>query len=441
LIRSQIDIHRLTIGLVVALVAARLVFHALYVPAFEGPDEPFHLARTTAFLDQPLQEALAGSTVDGMIVAAVTEHPCAPDLGKAFGCQPFGASPAEFNTLRFAAPTSDRKPTKNYEGHQPPLPYAAGAATLALVEKTVLPDALSGKPIWRLLGFRLFSVALVLVALCGPLLATANRVNGPWFVAAFLVLLAPGAAESLARSANDAAVFLWSSLVVWAVYRRASTFTILSLVAFGPLVKLTALPIVMFAVLWLLSNRGRGAAFAATVASLLFLPVQYLRGWLWGGTVELNTASGPWDDSIIATVGGLLRSTYTFLRTAFWLGEWSFFRAPIWLLVLLALYLLALALLVRRHPEPKNGIAHLGAFVVAVGATLAFFVSHRLYWNQWGGVGGWYAWGWYPWVAFAFRDQLVVPQSRCSALAGTGIALLIAANVAWFVVAHRVYAG
>ena len=63
-----------------------------------------------------------------------------------------------------------------------------------------------------------------------------------------MVLLIPGGAESLARCANDALVFAWAALVVWDLEfeRRAWVQPLLS--ALGPLIKLTAIPIVALAV-------------------------------------------------------------------------------------------------------------------------------------------------------------------------------------------------
>ncbi|MFN2387068.1 MAG: hypothetical protein ABR576_12445 [Thermoanaerobaculia bacterium] len=48
------------------------------------------------------------------------------------------------------------------------------------------------------------------------------------------------------------------------------------------MIKLTAIPLVVFAVaaLWLRSKR---AAIAGGVASLAVFPVQLARGWRWGG--------------------------------------------------------------------------------------------------------------------------------------------------------------
>ena len=53
------------------LVVARMVFHALWLPAFEGPDEPHHLGRVVAFTSEPFAEAFAGARVPASVVSAV----------------------------------------------------------------------------------------------------------------------------------------------------------------------------------------------------------------------------------------------------------------------------------------------------------------------------------------------------------------------------------
>ena len=54
---------RLLPALAVAVVA-RLALHALFLPAFEGPDEPQHLARIRDFEVRPPAEAFAGTLTD-----------------------------------------------------------------------------------------------------------------------------------------------------------------------------------------------------------------------------------------------------------------------------------------------------------------------------------------------------------------------------------------
>lgn len=361
------------------LVAARLFFHVWYVPAWEGPDEPFHLAR-----------ARNAATLPDDIAASVRVHPYAPDLQR--------------------LPASG--PIRNYEAHQPPLYYLIGGLFLWS------PD-----PLQQLYAMRIYSVLLVIgaLALCGP--------HAMW-----LALLVPGAAESLARCANDAGVFAWCALAMWSVARKAPVWALALIALAGPLVKLTSLPVVAFIVVWCWMHRGRRDAAVVAVASAVFLPLQWLRGYRWGGTVEMNAANAITHDAPLQWMIGFARSSYTFLKTTFWLGEWSFFRAPLWLLATALAYVVAVALSSRLR---RLSTPHLVALGVAVLSTAAFFVSHRRYWGQWGGVGGWYAWGWLPWLTIAFHEMVEVRRPR--ALLIGGLALIVVANVAWYAAASRIY--
>jgi hypothetical protein len=394
------------------VVLARFVVHALYVPAYEGPDEPFHLAYPKA--------------LDGAIVASIAEHPCSADLQRAIHCPPFGTAPAEWNVLQFAAPSRAGVPIANYERHQPPGYY-------------LIPSLLAIHNVMaRLLAMRLFSVSLVLIALLFPLHALAESRGSQWHCALLLALLIPGAAESLARAANDSAVFLWTAIAVWAIDRRVPTPWLALTAAVGPLFKLTAIPIVALLVLWTFFNRPRVHALIVAIASLVVLPLQWLRGFAWGGTVELNVARAPFNETLLQSAKGLARSSYTFVKTGIWLGEWSFFRAPLWLLIAFALFaFFVIASLARQRPLPQWQ-PHAIALVIAIAATLWWFVSHRLFWGDWGGVGGWYAWAWLPWLAVVARDFF--ESSRARGLLISGAVLVLIANVAWFVAAHHVYA-
>ena len=78
-------------------VVLRMTFHAVFLPAFEGPDEPYHLARAMAFGTGPLRQALSGAPVNAAIVEAVRGKPCCLSLHRAFGCPLFGQTPARFH--------------------------------------------------------------------------------------------------------------------------------------------------------------------------------------------------------------------------------------------------------------------------------------------------------------------------------------------------------
>ena len=139
----------------VALLGCRLLFHAVYWPAFEGPDEPFHLARTRAVLEGPSALAPSGSEVDAKVVAAVRSLPCGEDLSRAFSCVSFrdGDNSAEFNVLRALPQVEAAETYPNYESHQPPLFYLLGAGVIKSLD-----GVLDGDPVRQLLTLRFLSV-------------------------------------------------------------------------------------------------------------------------------------------------------------------------------------------------------------------------------------------------------------------------------------------
>jgi len=258
-------------------------------------------------------------------------------------------------------------------------------------------------------------------------------------VGLLLVLLLPGAAESLARCANDSAVFLWSAVLVWAVCTRRGTTVLAGLCALGPLLKLTALPVAVFAVAWLWRERGALRAAAVASSALLFLPVQAARGWGWGGTMELNSSGGFAHETASSIATGLLRSTYTFLKTTVWLGEWSSFRPPSWWLALLVATGAWLVLSVQLRRDRKRTWAHAMAGAAASAGFVLFTVANRRLFGTWGGVGGWYIWGWFPWLALAAGDLLQPRRGFGRRALAVLAAFVILTNVLWFAAAGRIY--
>src|SRR5450432_2689586 len=188
-------------------VVARMAFHAVFLPAFEGPDEPHHLARVLAVARGPISEGFAGRMVGEDVIASVRAYPCAPALAAFYGCPTYGSSPGAFDVLRRPPAAGHAGPGVNPESNQPPLFYFAAGLVLRLAWPGVAPaDAL--------LFCRLLSVALVALAIFGPLARLARSRPPGLAVAGLLALLLPGASESLARCSNDAAVFLWAALVL-----------------------------------------------------------------------------------------------------------------------------------------------------------------------------------------------------------------------------------
>ena len=421
-------------ALAVLAVAAvlRLALHAVFLPAFEGPDEPHHLARVLAFASEPAAAAFAGRTVAPAIVAAVRARPCGPSLARAYGCSPFGPERAMFNVLSPSSAAAAAEARDTPEGNQPPLFYLLAGLPLRLAGAVPGPEGL-------LLYARLFNVLLVAIAIFGPLRAIAAA-RPPVYAALFLLaLLLPGAAESLARSANDASVFLWSTFVLLGLDRRWRGSAVAALLAAGPLLKLTAFPIVAFAVVALWQERRTRAALAGAAASCTVFLVQGLRGWNWGGTVELNHPTAAISEGTIALAAGLARSVCAFAKTTFWLGGWSFFRAPGALVAAFALLILAWVLGARRLARPSRGLAHLAAAATAAAGFLAFALANRRFFGVWGGVGGWYAWAWWPWIVVGLADVASVSRKASRALLAATAVFVLVANVLWFAAAVGLY--
>jgi hypothetical protein len=412
-----------------AVVAARFLAQALVVPSFEGPDEIYHLARITSFVDQPFRVAFQGVPTDGQIIAAVNARPCCVSLHRHFGCRLFGGEAAYFNLLQPLPPTAAATTVQNPENNQPPLYYALVGSALRFASPML--GARGRWPEVRLLIARLLAVISVVVGL-GMLLRLLVP-GAQWMAAASLLtwMLMPGASEALARCSNDAAVFLWSAGALAAVYRRASTVVIILLAAAGPLLKLTAFPIVAFTVIALWVSERRKEAAWAGVASLLVFPVQMMRGWYWGGTFELNRPGRSFDETAWQTLVGVGRSVYTFFKTAFWLGNWSFFRPPLALLTVFWLVLLLWIVWARYEPGATLRTAHAAAAVACTLGALLFFVSHRRFWGDWGGVGGWYFWSWFPWLAIAGRDLFSFRRGRGLLLLTAAAGLASIANIVY----------
>ncbi|MCG3193329.1 MAG: hypothetical protein DIJKHBIC_02579 [Thermoanaerobaculia bacterium] len=426
------------IGLLFAAVVGRLILHAVYLPAFEGPDEPAHLARAVLFLDGGMIQGLLGLSISPEICGAVHAAPCCPALGWAYGCPDFAGRSATFNILRPPRwkPAANSQP--NYESHQPPVYYMAGMILLKLAGALGCADAASN-PFMQLLLMRLYSVFLVAASIAFPMRVATAEWSGYQKGLALFLLLVPGAPESLARCANDAGVFAFAAVAVWAVRRESGRPLLTALAALGPFIKLTCLPLSVLLVVKIWRKSDWRSALALGSFSLLFLPIQALRGYRWGGTVELNGLRAPLSGLFPEMAAGMLHSALTFIKTAFWLGEWSFFRPPHWLLAAALIGTICLVPAVKPVWPADRAGGHILAAGLALGSTTYWFLSHRAYWGTWGGVGGWYLWGWYPWLSFAVADFLVVRAGVRRTVAAIVVILVMAGNLAWFGAANRLY--
>jgi hypothetical protein len=418
-------------ALLAAAVVARMAFHALYLPAFEGPDEPQHLARIADFAQKPWPEAFAGKQVDAVIVASVLAHPCPrPEIG----CPSYASTPGTFNLLR--APAVSAAPAAaipNEESKQPPLFYLAAGLPLRLLG--LRPDSAG-----MLLYARLFSVLLVAIALWGPLRRIFEA--SPAAAAAGLIaLLSPGAAEAFARCSNDAAVFLWAAAVLAALERRPAPAVMALLLAAGPMLKLTALPVAAFAAGTLWFEGRRAAALGGATASLLVFPVQALRGWIGGGALELHRDRPEIVETVGGWIAGFAQTAYTLVKAPFWAMGWRLLRPPDPLLAVHLGLVLAFVLALRFSPRPRRVGAHLLAASVVVAGTVVFAVATRRYFGAWGGVTGWYVWDWSPWLAVAALDLFRIERRFVRPLLAVEALLVCAANVVWLRLASSAYGG
>ncbi len=431
---------RRTLALLAAAVVLRMAFHAVYVPAFEGPDEPQHLARVLDFALRPPGEALAGRWVDADVLASVLSYPCPR---REHGCPPYGSAPGAFNLVRAAPPATlrvrDVHRIPNEEAKQPPLFYAAtGFVLRALRAVGSGPVSNGGSPAETLLAVRVFNVLLIALALFGPLRSVFRE--SPGIAGAGLVaMLTPGACEAFARCSNDAAVFLWASLVVFALRRGARGAFLAALLAPGPLLKLTALAVCAYAVVLLWTERRTRAAVACALASIAALPLRGPGGW--------GLAAGPAAPELPAigdTLGewllGLARTAYSVVKQPYWAGGWHNFRVPAGLVALYGALLLAAFIASRIAPRRRLLPLAAGVLVVLAG-TVAYGVSVRQRFGIWGGLAGWYVWDWAPWLASAAADIFVVERRFARLLLAAECAFVVAANVWWFAIAGGVYSG
>lgn len=417
------------------LAIVRLTFHALFLPAYEGPDEPHHLGRIVAVADGPLRAALAGAPLDGSMIRAVELRPCSPGR---HSCPPFGSSPGAFNLLHPLPWQTDARQVPNPENHQPPLYYLIAGALLRLLTR-LDPSGWMAAPDVRLLWARLLSVGFVGFAVFFPLRALFRTRSRRVAATGLLFLLLPGASEALARCSNDAALFCWTALLLYALHRRASLSVTCLLLAAGPLLKLTAIPVAAFAVatLWW-QGRRRAALLGAALSGLVF-PVQAMRGWLWGGTYEFNRTLSGIHETLAHAGLGLARSVYTIVKTTFWLGGWSFFRAPV-LLVIAWFFLLAAFLAVARvRPDRVAPWPHAIGAAAALAGCVVFIIGNRRFYGDWGGVGGWYLWDWAPWILIALDDLVVVPAGPRRALLPSVAVFVFISNLVYFNTALRFY--
>jgi hypothetical protein len=429
------------------LVIAAYSCYALFLPAFEGPDEPFHLSRALDFAQGRFWEGWYADHLNNDLLGAVSSFPCGPDLQKAFGCSALASreSSAWGNLLDPPNEVTRRQVSSsypNYERQHPVLGYLVWSAPVAAVEHFS-----AGRPATRRVAAAQLAVRFVNLAILGlALLGPGRRLVKAWSEKARLVaggiLLLPGAVETLARGGLEALVLAWSLWFVEECLRESPrTLLFFCLAAIGPLIKLTAVPVVAFGAMTAWWGRRRALALGVVAAGASVYLERLLRGYLAGGVLDLHSGYAAHDPgSWLDILRGLGWSMLVTAKSAVWLGGWSFFRPPNWVLALVVASILALLSRLRRAVDGDFAVrrAALGAAAVAVGGHAVFSVAVYRVFGSWA-VGGWYVWAWFAVAAIAAERSLDWRRPLPRWLLPAAGLVLIVVDVAWWISADRAY--
>jgi hypothetical protein len=438
---------RATLGLLTTVAAFGFLAYALLLPAFEGPDEPFHLSRALDFARGRFADGWRADHLGDDVVSAISRYPCGPDLHRAFGCPTFPTDPGRaWGNLLTApvagSPPDPREPYPNYERQHPVLGYLIWAVPVAVVDRATSDLTPIRRVTFAQLTIRMTNLALLAMALLGP----GRRLVASWSfearAVALGVLLIPAGVETLARGGLEALVFAWS---VWFVEASAraepKTSRVVALAAIGPLVKLTAVPVIALAALVAWSRKRRGVATGIVGAGALVYLERLLRGYLAGGVLDLHGSYASHDPGgALDVIEGIGWSMLVTVKSAAWLGGWSFFRPPLWVLALIA----AAAIVLLRHLRPTAEtdrawrVAGIGAAGVAIAGHAVFSLAVYRVFGSWA-VGGWYVWAWFPAAAFAAERTLEWRRPLPAWLWPATGAALAAVDLAWLRVADRLY--
>jgi len=152
---------------------------------------------------------------------------------------------------------------------------------------------------------------------------------------------------------------------------------------------------------------------------------------MWGGTLELNAPGAPLSEPFGQAALGFLRSAYAFVKTTLWVGGFSLIRPPRWLVAGYGAWLAGVAWALRWRPGARRALAHGAALAAAAAGFAVFAVANRRYYGVWGGVGGWYLWGWSPWIAEAVADLGTMPRAAARSLLWLEALLVVVSNTAW----------
>lgn len=439
---------RATVSVVAGLVALALPAYALFLPAFEGPDEPFHLSRALDFARGRYLDGWRADRLGDDVVSALARYPCGPDLHRVFGCPAFASDSGRAWGNLLAVPPVERPadpprdPYPNYERQHPVLGYLVWAIPVAVVDRATSDHEPARRVAAVQLTIRVANLVLLAIAFLGP----GRRLIASWSIEARAVaagaMLLPGAVETLARGGLEALVFAWSLWFVEESFREPSRVSrLLTLAAVGPLIKLTALPIVAFGVVAAWSRRRTVLAIGIGVAGAAVYLERLLRGYLAGGVLDLHAGYATHDPGdLLDLLRGIGWSMLVTAKSAAWLGGWSFFRPPIWVLAVIGGAAIALLALVRLRHERERAVilAALGAAGVAIAGHAVFSVAVYRVFGSWA-VGGWYVWAWFPVAAVAAERALEWRRPLPPWLLAALVAALATVDLAWWRAADRLY--
>jgi hypothetical protein len=84
-------------------------------------------------------------------------------------------------------------------------------------------------------------------------------------------------------------------------------------------------------------------------------------------------------------------------------------------------------------------VPHVAGVVAALGGVILLALTNRRMFGDWGGLGGWYFWGWFPWLSFACAEIFVMTRKAGRGLLAAEAVFVLLANVLYFAVATRIY--
>ena len=93
----------------------------------------------------------------------------------------------------------------------------------------------------------------------------------------------------------------------------------------------------------------------------------------------------------------------------------------------------------RPNPRPARLAAHAAGLACAAAGFCVFALANRRYYGVWGGVAGWYLWGWSPWLAVAVDDLGSIGPRAAKSLLVAEAAFVVAANAVWLAAHGRLY--